>query len=55
MADDDAPKSVATTSRESKPKDVSTAILERKKAPNRLVVGASFVRFDDVAIDAGDD
>ena len=24
-----------------KPKDVTTAILERKKAPNRLIVGAS--------------
>ena len=27
--------------RETKPKDVTTAILERKKAPNRLIVGAS--------------
>ena len=26
---------------EKKPKDVTTAILERKKAPNRLIVGAS--------------
>lgn len=34
-AAEDAPK------RETKPKDVTTAILERKKAPNRLIVGAS--------------
>ena len=37
MADADADVAVK---RETKPSDFSTAILERKKAPNRLVVGA---------------
>ena len=30
---------------EKKKKDVATAILERKKAPNRLVVGAFLISF----------